>query len=114
MVIVRFNDGRNSTGQTASMKYSNNPGKLYGLSFELFLGPSTGMNPFISSSGLHIVVENVSTTATTFEGFDISTGAQTNIVVQRTFSEKLGPPYNDCVEDLSDVSGYSTQMFKAS
>ena len=72
-------------------------GLLSGLHLEIFLRPSTDSDGFQArTKGLHIFVFNKSLLLPPSSGNDVAPGLQTSIQMARTFTKKLGMPYNQC------------------
>ena len=85
-------------GVVSVPKKSSVSGQLNGLVLEVYLGNQTFMMPLLSSSGLHVFVNNESVAPTIHEGIHLSPGFETNIEVARIFDDKLDWPYNECVK----------------
>ena len=80
---------------------------------DIFLGDDRFQNQFIANSGARVVVHNQSITPIlSSEGFDISTGYQTNIGIRRSFLSKLDSPYSECIKDASSPSSYDTYFYQ--
>lgn len=93
----RFNGGFLGT---VPLKQSKQAKFSQGLTLELFLGDPITQQIYTFKSGVRIIVHNQSSIPyPDEEGIDISTGQQTNVAVSRTFINRLGPPFSDCLFD---------------
>lgn len=123
-----FNSGRdNSSSSSSSSSYSSSHssfsswptngsatadnirkvrryGKNYGLHVELFLGmPETCKSPLSRNYGLVVYIHN--STYTVWDetnGFEIMSGYETDVAVDRTRLIKLPEPYSGCVVNTVD------------
>jgi hypothetical protein len=93
-----------NSGYDSKMKKMNlikifNSGKLSGISLELFVGPIEDeyYNELISSIGAYIFIHNNSIKPISSEGFAIPTGINTNIALDRIFSNRISQPYSNCI-----------------
>lgn len=94
----RFNTGRNSAGKTIPLKYSNMPGKFYGLALQLNTGTPEHLEILSKSDGIRIMINNNSDTPQSDEGIDVSTGVQTSIQVKKIVNVHLPKPYSNCID----------------
>ena len=77
------------------------PGVFNGLAVEFFTGESTDLSTFYYESGAYVLVNNKSVYPSMFGSVAVSTGALTNIAVDREFSERKPMPYSDCSDDVA-------------
>jgi hypothetical protein len=90
-----FNNNLNGSIKTSRIQGPGN-----GLTLELLVGTSNEKNDFLSNDGIILVVHN----QTKIPFFDsdrilINTGVETDLKINRNFISKLGPPFNDCLEE---------------
>ena len=108
----RYNSGLNSNGQNTAIKEVNQAGTINGLRLKVF----TGFNEFSypsDSTGLHIMIHNSSIKPTSMEGFDIPTGLESNIALNRLFIYKKENPYSDCIADIQKyIPDFYSQVLK--
>ena len=108
-----FNNGRNFKGQIQPIRNSSQAGSFNGLRLELFLGNQTDVPHLISNSGVRVFVNNKSFTPRIMEGIDISNGELSNIIISRTFINKLANLYSDCHSNLNDLNAFKSEIYKA-
>ena len=90
-------------------------GKETGFRIEIFLGLIDDYEPRgieNKDDGLHVVVHNYTFDPRFHDGIDIAPGFATNLVVQRTFTNKLDMPYNDCIMDPDNPENHDSIIFK--
>lgn len=101
----RFNGGKNKSNDSVPIKKIKQAGWSNGLRLELYTGDPVSQEQYIYKSGMRVIVHNQSVIPFPDEdGIDVSVGRQSNIAVSRTFIERLPPPYNDCIEELDEVT----------
>lgn len=106
----KFNSKQNNN--TPELLKSTKAGKINGLRLEILI-PATQANlDFETSYGAHIYIHNDSINTNFFEGIDISTGAQSDIAVNRLFINREPKPYSDCIADLDTPESYDSFIFK--
>ena len=84
----KFNSGKNSSLHDVPLKESNKAGLLDGLQLELFIPDSAAKLNFEFNKGIHVLVHNHSITPSFFEGINIGTEMQTDVIVNRLFTKK--------------------------
>jgi hypothetical protein len=67
--------------------------------------------------GLRIIVHSHNNDPEFYSGgsdknIDIPTGFFSNIVIRRTFAEKLGQPYNDCLKDVKSLESFNSDLYR--
>lgn len=109
-----FNSGKDSSGNTSTIRQAYMSGYNKGLEMELFIGESSVNDLFSYKSGVLVVVHNQSITPIiSSEGINAATGQETNIAIRRTFTTYLPKPYHNCVENNTSSDGYISNLFKA-
>ena len=85
-----------------------------GLHLELYLGNSSSNETFINKRGFRLAIHNMTDKYVDLEdqGIDIAGGFTTNIHIKRTYYQRLGYPYSNCVEDLTINNPYKTHVMK--
>lgn len=96
----KFNSGKNSSGHQVPDKMSTKSGKINGLQLELLVSDSSDMSYFSTSRGIHVNVHNKSNFAFFYEGVDVATGTETNIMIRREVISKLADPYSECIDNI--------------
>ncbi len=66
---------------------------------------------FTKNKGVHVFIHNKSETPTFFEGFDVSVDTMTDVMVRRTFIDRLPAPYSDCSDNIANYGSVFTKMF---
>lgn len=69
---------------------------MNGLRIELFVDEPKSSYTMGTNFGIHVSIGNRSTANSDLLGIDVSTGFETNILVDRIFAQKLPEPYSDC------------------
>jgi hypothetical protein len=96
-----FNGGRNSSGLYVPDKTATRPGKLNGLTLELYVPQVVDFNFLSFTAGVHVNIHNKSILPIFFDGIDASVGFQTNFAISKEFISKLPTPFSECTDDLS-------------
>ncbi|CAF1038483.1 unnamed protein product [Brachionus calyciflorus] len=92
----------------SNIRKISSPGKQAGLSLELFIGYPNADYDLYKSYGAHLFIHNSSIIPSSeFEGISLSTGHETDIVMSKTYFQKLPKPFSECVYQDSD----STESF---
>ena len=97
-----FNNGKNFTGNSTPKKEMKRVGKDNGLILKLFIKNSYSAE---KNNGLRILIFNSSSNSIInriCEGIDISTGLETNVILNRLFIYKKETPYSDCISEIED------------
>jgi hypothetical protein len=61
--------------------------------------------------GVRVFVHNQSTTPAALDGFDVAVDTETNIAVNREFSQRLPAPYSNCVENINSFGSVFTDFY---
>jgi hypothetical protein len=82
-------------GDENNVKKTSRPGPTNGLRLELFVGVPGSQDFYTYKRGAYVVAHDPETKVPLFkyEGVTAKTGATTNIVVSRTYYNRLGSPY---------------------
>ena len=93
-----LNSGLNKSGIHVDLINSTYPGKLNGLQITMFLGVVKELKAFYSNYGLLIKIDNATSRDFKISNnyIEIAPGFETNIVVEREFTEQLPKPYSNC------------------
>lgn len=108
----KFNSGKNSYGQLVESKYSLKSGMITGLRIQLYVPEPTSYYSLSSSHGVHLAVTNNSILPTYFDGFDVSVGTQTKIIISKQITKRQPSPYSDCVADAENYNSGLVKIFK--
>jgi hypothetical protein len=57
---------------------------------------------------MHVFIHNKSDTPTYFEGFDVAVEQMTDVMVRRTFTERLPAPFSDSSDDIAGFGSVFT------
>ena len=108
-----FNLGKNSTGHNVGIKKVYDEGAYNGLRLKVFTGdPELSFSS--ESVGLHVMIHNSTIRPSNFEGFEVPTGLETNVAVNRLFNFKKENPYSECVTDIQNyIPDFMSPYFKA-
>jgi hypothetical protein len=77
--------------------YQNKGFSLSGLVLELFVGSSDNFVSLDRNTGITVFIHNESIMPSVQEGILAKTNMHTNFNIYRTYSDKLGSPYSDCI-----------------
>jgi len=72
---------------------------------------------FDDSDGVRIIIHNSSYDPAYYkgrssDGFNVAPGFNHLISIKRTFSYKLGLPYNNCLKDIKSIDSYDSDVFR--
>lgn len=101
-------------GNANKLRYMGRSGFLSGLRLEIFIGNSSSYSYFSNKRGLKVIVHN-HTEATLFpedEGIEVSPGFVNNIKINRVYYNRLGYPFNECVDDVTASYTKKTSLMK--
>ncbi|CAF0745052.1 unnamed protein product [Brachionus calyciflorus] len=91
----------------------SSPGKKAGLSLELFIGYNSKKYDFYKSYGAHLFIHNSSTIPSSeFDGISLSTGHETDIIVNEILFKKLPKPHSNCVEDSYSNVSFDSDLYR--
>ncbi len=93
-----FNTGFDYNGKTTGIRSSTRPGMVNGLRLKFF--QNLVDNAFSSEfeTGLKIFISNNTIDPMSTEGIDVSRRMNTNIVLKKSFSQRITSPYSDCMD----------------
>lgn len=82
-----------------------------GLQLELYVADTDILNEFVYKTGIQLVVHNQSTLPDLDDGIYVSTGFETNLLVDRTFSFKLDSPYSTCTKIVNGKAEIISKLY---
>jgi len=118
-IFYKFNSGKNMKNNLISFRNQTKIGELGGLDAEIFIGRPEEFTFPINSIRFHasyfsIYIHNNSINS--FESMDepikLTPGFKTNIIINKVHTDRLGPPYNDCIDDLNELKTYDSLLVK--
>jgi len=92
-----FNIGLNSSGHSVDIQSISKSGSVNGLKLELFIGNPTNIPELIEKYGYHVIIHNQTHKISLNEGYDVSTGVETNFVIEKSYQTLKPKPYSDCI-----------------
>jgi hypothetical protein len=92
------------------LKSTSQNSEATGLIVEVFAGNS--YNTASMQSGVHVFMGNNTVRINSLLGFTAPTAAYTYVAIQKTVTETLSKPYSDCVEDVTSINGYNSDLFR--
>ena len=107
-----FNSGKNQIGYLVDKKRIARVGKDSGLKLEVIIEKSDSNEKNRITPGLIVLIYNSSLNSafnSDNEGIDVSTGLETNIIVNRLFINKKEKPFSKCI---SDIENYGSDIVK--
>ena len=97
-------------------KYGNRTvtkeGILNGLILEIFVGKPLSIQNLATGSGISVFINNQSVNPLFFAGYDISTGMQTNIHLDKLRIHKINKPYGECTKSLLSIDSYDSYLYR--
>ena len=106
-----FNTGFNSYGNKVNLVQINKAGNINGLRLELFIGNPYNIANFVSTTGYHVIIHNRTYKISLFDGYDISTGVETNLAISRLYVTNKPKPYSDCI-DLNSIDSFDSDFYR--
>ena len=101
------------TGPEKNLKKSSKPGRLGGLTLELFTGLSGMFDNLTIEKGIYVSVHNNSQIPLTrFDGVRVTSGHATDISIRRSYQLKKDSPFNDCRLDTATILDDDSEYFK--
>lgn len=104
----KFNSGRDLYGFNINPYKALRPGRMGGLSIELFVGVPFELEPITKRYGIAVFVSRNNTLFTSLPSVNVYPGSEANLVVSRRVSKKLPKPYSNC----SALDTYDSYLFK--
>jgi hypothetical protein len=91
------------------------PGSFYGLRLLFHLG-RTKQN-IVGFDGLQIIVHNHSSSSGynlgySEMGLNVGSGFATLLSIKRTFSQRLGEPFNECLKDTVSINSFDSDLYR--
>jgi hypothetical protein len=80
-------------------------GMLNGLRLEIFMGEA-----MIIKNGLTVFINNETLLSSAFDGFEISTGKETNIHLEKLRIRKVYEPYGESTLNLDTQNSYGSDL----
>ncbi len=107
-----FNSGKNLNGDQVSIKSSYKAAQYDALQLELYVGESNNLEEFTTNLGFQFIIANHSDSFNVLDSIDVSTGFETNIVIDRTSFKQMPKPYSDCLLNQNNVGIYDSKLTK--
>ena len=108
-----FNSDFDSRGERADLKKTHVSGVTFSLDLDLYVNYHEDLAPFAHGLGAIIRIDNIShTTDQNLNGVYISSGVQSFITVDRSFSFMLPKPYSSCEIDNEFFSEFDSHLYK--
>jgi hypothetical protein len=106
-----FNTGFNSSGNSIDLIQISKAGNINGLRLKLFVGNPNNVPKFIETNGYHVIIHNQTYKISTNEGFDISTGVETSVIINRIYETLKPKPYSECI-DLNSIDSFDSNLYR--
>ena len=106
-----YNTGLDNLGNKLDIKEISKPGKINGFQLELFIGNPNEILDYMISSGYHIMINNQTYKISTFEGYSVSTGIETDIAINRLYTSLKPKPFSDCIE-LDKIDSFDSDLYR--
>ena len=107
-----FNKGKNSKGEIIPIIESQKAGIQFGLNVQFFIGNPSKIDEIIRSSGVHVIVHNSTLDPRPEDGVVVSSGEETNIIVNRVFDSQLDYPYSNCKLNLNTLNAIDSEFYR--
>jgi hypothetical protein len=95
------------------------PGSFFGFKVEMNLQniPIDFDSRLNGVGGLRIMIHNISNDPGNYggmplTGFDLAPGFINEIKIKRTFTHKLGEPFNNCLKDIKSIDSHDSDLFR--
>ena len=105
-----FNSGFNSSIQKVDLKTSSFIGKKGGFTVTLKIKLDENLKDVYSDNGYTIRIDNSSYSFGSDDWIDLLTGFETNVIVDRYYTNQLPTPYSKCI--VQNDSQYDSDLFK--
>jgi hypothetical protein len=106
-----FNKGLNSSGNSIALIKISKSGNMNGFRLELFIGNPKNIPNFIQTFGYHVIIHNQTYKISFNEGFDITTGMETNFAIKRLYETLKPKPYSECI-DLDSIDSFDSYFYR--
>jgi hypothetical protein len=103
---IKFNSGFNIEEQNIPILTTRTGGERSGLIVLYFLGYSNLNDNVPLAKGLLVKIDKSSNLVYLDDALTIPANAVTSIAIKRTVIKKLGPPFGDCMPDLTKSESY--------
>jgi hypothetical protein len=108
----QFNSGRNRT-----IRKMTKLGKFNGLTLELYVGLSDELNKLALNKGLFVSISNQTDYPFDYlpNSFDIQSGLETNIQVERFVYNQLPQPYSKCnleITEMNNINAFDSDFYR--
>ncbi len=90
-----YNTGFNSFSNSIGYVKITKAGNKNGLRLKLFVGNPNNVPKFIETNGYHVIIHNQTYKISINEGFDVSTGVETNVIINRIYETLKPKPYSE-------------------
>jgi len=107
-----FNTGFNSSGNSIDLIQISKAGNLNGLKLELFIDNPNNIANFIQKSGYHVIIHNKTYKISLNDGYDISSGVETNLAVNKIYQTLKPKPHSDCIV-LNTINSFDSYLYRA-
>jgi hypothetical protein len=87
-------------------------GMLNGLRLEIFVGEPLSIRNFAFGNGLTLFINNETLLPSPFDGYEISTGKETNIHLEKLRIRKVYEPYGECTLNLDTENSYDSDLYR--
>lgn len=91
-----FNSGKNSLNQAVPIQKIYQSGSRAGLSVTLFVGLPEYLEEYNMFNGIYVFINNATYSSKSLKQIAVSPGAETNLIIDRTFVSQKPYPYSDC------------------
>jgi hypothetical protein len=89
------------------------PGRNQGLKLELFVGIYDQLERLVNNKGVSVVIINNTKACGSIEdGMFITPGTDSNIEIERSFTERLPKPYSNCDIKEIKMDSYGSYLYK--
>jgi hypothetical protein len=87
-------------------------GMLNGLRLELFVGEAFSIKNLVFANGVTLFINNQTIVPSPFDGYDIPTGKQTNLHLDKLRIEKAFKPYGECTANLDRENSFDSETYR--
>ena len=96
-----------------SKKQTQNGGLVYGLNLELFLGNTGNELNILKSNGVRVYVHDSKINPIILkEGFYVSPGTETNMVISQTNFNRIKTSVKNCIENVTSTTEFDSDFYR--
>lgn len=109
----KYNSGRGYNGSHRNIESTSGTGRTNALKLELFVGyPSEDLDVITSNGAIIFVHNNTVNPLVDSEGVSVSTGFETDIVLNQISINRRSYPFSECILDTETLDAFDSELFR--